>query len=142
MTGLSDTMALEVTRSGRTFHSLDELMAFCVPLDNKLRALESNRQAKSSGKSQPSTSTTKSSPPVSQIAAAQSSLPQNPSSGSQRRNRPLNITSEEHDRRMSLGLCLRCGEQGHRAADCSAPSQSTLPPPHPSLPPIPQAPKV
>ena len=30
----------------------------------------------------------------------------------------LKILREEHHRRVSEGLCLRCGEKGHYARDC------------------------
>ena len=30
----------------------------------------------------------------------------------------LKISKEEHQRRVSEGLCLRCGEKGHYARDC------------------------
>jgi hypothetical protein len=140
--GLKSNLKDEVARQGFAPKTLDELIMFIVPLDNRLYEREQERrrekdtreaQAKvaqpRSQNSNPTNPERRNGPPnlPSNQGPRQYRNPQDtrqvPPAGQPIQSAPRifrgPITDAERQRRRDHDLCLRCGKPGHRAADCT-----------------------
>jgi len=137
LAGLSDILKDEVVRHPYGFETLNELSAYCIPLDNRLRARRAEKESgrkqndksshgsnphsnphshRSKEHSKPSFSAPSSSlPPPNAVVRTQSSAHVNDSNSFQLRPK---LTREELDQREKDGLCRYCGQSGHSFADC------------------------
>lgn len=150
LAGLSETLKDEVVRHPYGFETLNELSAYCIPLDNRLRARKVEKDAKRiqndkfSQGSNSSTSThhqprskehSKPSfvpsipvfsspvPTPTPIVGTRGSAHVEPSSSFQPRPK---LSREELDQREKNGCCRYCGQAGHTYADCKKKQASDL----------------
>lgn len=140
--GLKPTLKDEVARQGIVPKTLDELIMFIVPLDNRLYEREQERRKEKDTRevqvkpAQPrilnSNSTSqerRSGPPVRAFDRSQSSnTPEQGIRPMPNREQPRldaprftrnPISDAERQRRRDHNLCLRCGRPGHRAVECT-----------------------
>ena len=138
--GLSSELKDELARSNLEFLSLDSLVKFIVPLDNRIRVREDKKKVEMRK------------PEIKPVVRglirsnqqrggipynSQAVISSQPSTGlkpgpflgnglSQPMAPCTGLSPEEKDRRMKEGLCYRCGQKGHGSRDC--PLQKFSPP--------------
>ena len=132
--GLSSELKDELARSNLEFLSLDSLVKFIVPLDNRIRVREDEKKVeqRKSQEIKPvaraliSSNQQRGGVPYNSQVVASTSLPSNnlkpgPFLGNGP-SRPITprtgLSPEEKERRMKEGLCYRCGQKGHGSRDC------------------------
>lgn len=126
--GLKPNLKDEVARQGFVPKTLDELIMFIVPLDNRLYEREQERRKeKDTRESQAKVPQPRIQNSNSAMMDRRSGPPTRPTElgprqepGSQSSTRIFRgpISDAERQRRRDNDLCLRCGRPGHRAADC------------------------
>ena len=116
----------EVARSDREFDSLDSLIRFIVPLDNRLRVRDSEKKREESEKAAKSSSFKAQALP-SQVQVQERTRIETSSSPASTTStfRPSRPTTEEYERRARDYLCYRCGRKGHIGRDF--PTRSSWP---------------
>ena len=129
--GLKSYLKDEVARSGHRPDTLSELIAFIIPLDNRLYEQEQEKKYEARNATARVTTNARSTQPTSNMTSVTSTTftPRSTNfadtkpttanytrtTGSAPRG-PLSDT--EKQRRKDNNLCLYCAEQGHAAADC------------------------
>ena len=132
--GLSSELKDELARSNLEFSSLDSLVKFIVPLDNRIRVREDEKKVeqRKSQEIKPVARALISSnqqrggvPYNSHVVVSTTQPPMNLKPGpflGNAQSRPLaprtGLSPEEKERRMKEGLCYRCGQKGHGRRDC------------------------
>lgn len=138
--GLKSNLKDEVARQGFLPETLDELITFIVPLDNRLYEREQERRKEKDVKeistkvvqtrtgnsmtttafrtNRPSNWTTSSGRPSNGPAQDPRQTSVGPTQNPTRTFRGP-ISDAERQRRRDHDLCLRCGQPGHRVADCA-----------------------
>lgn len=138
MAGLSEELKDEVARHGNDFESLNELSAFCIPLDNRLRARRAEKAVKNRDGDKSFSFQSRSNVPVAPVVSHPSNpsvpgrpLPAVPQKAVQTSGGMLGspsprmwtegvkLSREELDRREAEGKCRYCGGVGHKVHECS-----------------------
>ena len=144
--GLKPNLKDEVARQGFLPKTLDELIIFIVPLDNRLYEREQERRREKDVKEtstkvaqtrqgNPTTTSTFRTNGPSSANVDSSRSPTTPAQDSRQMSYGNNqqptrtfrgpISDAERQRRRDHDLCLRCGQPGHRAAECNPNRQPT-----------------
>ena len=121
----------EVARSGHRPNTLSELIAFIIPLDNRLYEREQEKRYETRNATPRTTNNARPTQPTSNVTSVTSATftPRStnfadtkPTTANYTRptgNTPRGPLSDaEKQRRRDNNLCLYCAEQGHSAADC------------------------
>ena len=125
--GLKPLLKDEVARKGERPQTLVDLMAFIIPLDNRLYERDQERRKEESRPSEirrstniTTTTTTQSRERTPNASFASRPVPVGPAviSRSQTFVPRGQLTPEERQRRLEERLCLYCGQPGHGAVNC------------------------
>jgi hypothetical protein len=128
--GLKSYLKDEVARSGHRPNTLSDLIAFIIPLDNRLYEREQEKRYETRNATSRPTANVKSTQPTTMTSVTSASFTPRSTNFADTKPTASNYTrttgstprgplsDAEKQRRRDNNLCLYCSEQGHSAADC------------------------
>jgi hypothetical protein len=128
--GLKSYLKDEVARSGHRPNTLSDLIAFIIPLDNRLYEREQEKRYETRNATSRPTTNIKSTQPTAMTSVTSATFTPRSTNFADTKPTASNYTrttgstprgplsDAEKQRRRDNNLCLYCSEQGHSAADC------------------------